>query len=145
MQNRGWAVRISLTSSWLELSERRFHIKDRQAEEITKILQQELLSLLSLFIMLSVYNALIMPDFDYCCEVWNSLGSVFTKRLQKGHSRYDRVIMRCKIEAGLSELVLRHLASYSRKYPSTRNGNLENQKFSRIKAESGRKQEKSLT
>ena len=46
-----------------------------------------------------------MPDFDYCCEVWNSLGSVFAKRLQKRHSRCDRVIMRCKIEAGLSELV----------------------------------------
>ena len=50
-----------------------------------------------------------MPDFNYCCEVWDSLGSVFAKRLQKRRSRCDRVIMRCKIEAGQSELVLRHL------------------------------------
>ena len=50
-----------------------------------------------------------MPDFDYCCEVCDSLGSVFAKRLQKRHIRCHRVIMRCKIEAGQSKLVLRHL------------------------------------
>ena len=26
-----------------------------------------------------VSNALIMPHFDYCCEVWDSLGSALAK------------------------------------------------------------------
>ena len=30
-------------------------------------------------ILVSVYNALIMPHFDYCCEVWYSLGSPLAK------------------------------------------------------------------
>lgn len=34
-------------------------------------------------VLVSVYNALIMPHFDYCCEVWDSLGSVLAERLQK--------------------------------------------------------------
>lgn len=36
-------------------------------------------------VLVSVYNALIMPHFDYCCEVWDSLGSVLAERLQKLH------------------------------------------------------------
>ena len=50
-----------------------------------------------------------MPHFDYCGEVWYSLGSVLAERLQKVHSRCARVIMRYKNEAGQSELALRHL------------------------------------
>ena len=60
-------------------------------------------------VLVSVYNALIMPHFDYCCEVWDLLGSVLAERLQKLHSRCARVIMRHKNEAGQSELALRHL------------------------------------
>ena len=60
-------------------------------------------------VLVSVYNALIMPHFDYCCEVWDSLGSVLAERLQKLHNRCARVIMRYKNEAGQSELALRHL------------------------------------
>ncbi|XP_044173114.1 uncharacterized protein LOC122957200 [Acropora millepora] len=58
-------------------------------------------------VLVSVYNALIMPHFDYCCEVWDSLGSVLAERLQKFHNRCARVIMRYKNETGQSEL--RHL------------------------------------
>ena len=50
-----------------------------------------------------------MPQFDYCCEVWDLLGSVLAERLQKLHNRCARVIMRYKNEAGQSELALRHL------------------------------------
>ena len=60
-------------------------------------------------VLVSVYNALIMPHFDYCCEVWDSLGSVLAERLQKLHNRCARVIMRYKNEAGQSALALRHL------------------------------------
>ena len=30
----------------------------------------------------SVYNALAQPHFDYCCEVWDSLGDGLARRLQ---------------------------------------------------------------
>lgn len=50
-----------------------------------------------------------MPHFDYCGEVWCSLGSVLAERLQKLHSRCAKVIMRYKNEGGQSELALRHL------------------------------------
>ena len=30
-----------------------------------------------------VYNVLIQPDFDYCCEVWDTLGKGLSERLQK--------------------------------------------------------------
>ena len=60
-------------------------------------------------VLVSVYNALIMPYFDYCCAVWNSLGSVLVERLQKLHYRCARVIMRYKNEAGQSEVIVPHL------------------------------------
>ena len=60
-------------------------------------------------VLVSDFNALIMPHFDYRCEVWDSLGSILAERLQKLHSRCARVIMRYKNEAGQSELALRHL------------------------------------
>ena len=50
-----------------------------------------------------------MPHFDYCWEVWDSLGSVLAERLQKLHNRCVRVIMRNKNETGQSELALLHL------------------------------------
>ena len=60
-------------------------------------------------LLVSVYNALIMPHFDYCWEVWDSLGSVLAERLKKLYNRCARVIMRYKNETGQSELALRHL------------------------------------
>ena len=54
-------------------------------------------------VLVSVYNALIMPHFDYCCEVWELPRSVLAERLQKLHSRCARVIMRYKNGAGQPE------------------------------------------
>ena len=51
-----------------------------------------------------------MPHFDYCGDVWDSLGSVLAERLQKLHNRCASVIMRYKNESGQSELALRHLS-----------------------------------
>ena len=60
-------------------------------------------------VLVSVYNALIMAHFDYCCEVGDSLGSVLAKSLQWLHKKCARVIMYYKNEAGQSEFTLRHL------------------------------------
>ena len=44
-------------------------------------------------ILLSVYNAIIRPYFDYCCEVWDVFSETQSKRLQKLQNRAARIIM----------------------------------------------------
>ena len=51
-----------------------------------------------------VYNALIQPHFDYCCEVWDELGKGLSERLQKLQNRAARLIMNFKNEHGQSIL-----------------------------------------
>ena len=51
-----------------------------------------------------VYNALIQPYFDYCCEVWDTLAKGPSKRLQKLQNRAARLIMNLKDEHGQSVL-----------------------------------------
>ena len=33
--------------------------------------------------LVSIYNAIVRPNFDYCCEVWDVFGEMQSKRLQK--------------------------------------------------------------
>ena len=56
--------------------------------------------------MKSVYYALVQPQFDYCCEVWDSIDATLSNRLQKLHHRSARIIMNCKNEHGQSSLAL---------------------------------------
>ena len=41
----------------------------------------------------SVYNALVLPNFDYCCEVWDSIGITLSDRLHKLQNWAARVII----------------------------------------------------
>ena len=43
--------------------------------------------------LILVYNAIVKPHFDYCSEVWDTLGLCNSKRLQKLQNRAARVIM----------------------------------------------------
>ena len=43
--------------------------------------------------LISIYNAIIRPHFDYCCEVWDVFGKTQSDRLQKLQNRAARVIM----------------------------------------------------
>ena len=43
--------------------------------------------------LVSIYNAIVRPYFDYCCEVWDVFGEMQSKRLQKLQNRAARVIM----------------------------------------------------
>ena len=43
--------------------------------------------------LISVYNALIRPHFDYCSEVWDTLGNGLSNRLQKLPNRAARVVL----------------------------------------------------
>ena len=59
----------------------------KHIEEITKKITvgisalKRLRDFASRDVLFSLYNALIMPHFDYCCEVWDSLGSTLAERL----------------------------------------------------------------
>jgi len=41
----------------------------------------------------SIYNALVQPHFNYCSEVWDTLGEGLSNRLQKLQNRSARLIM----------------------------------------------------
>ena len=47
-----------------------------------------------------VYNAFILPHFDYCCEVWGTNGKGRSERLQKLQNRAARHILNFKNEHG---------------------------------------------
>jgi hypothetical protein len=45
---------------------------------------------------ISIYNALVRSHFDYCSEVWDTLGIGLSIRLQKIQNRAARIIMSVK-------------------------------------------------
>ncbi len=57
--------------------------------------------------MILVYNALIQPYFDYCYEVWDTLGKGVSERLQKLQNRAARLNL--NNEHGQSALALKSL------------------------------------
>ena len=59
--------------------------------------------------LVSVYNSLIQPHFDYCCEVWDTLGQGLSDRIQKLQNRAARLIMNFKNEHGQSILACNSL------------------------------------
>ena len=54
--------------------------------------------------MVLIYNALIQPHLDYCCEVWGVIGKTLSDRLQKLQNRAARIIINFKNESGQSLL-----------------------------------------
>ena len=52
-----------------------------------------------------VYTALIQPHFDYCCSVWDELGSTLATKLQKLQNRAARVITRSSYDADAGALL----------------------------------------
>ena len=43
--------------------------------------------------LISIYNAIVRPYFDYCCEVWDVFGETQSKRLQKLQNRAVRIVL----------------------------------------------------
>ena len=48
--------------------------------------------------LISIYNAIVRPYFDYCCEVWDVFGETQSKRLQKLQNRAARIILDASID-----------------------------------------------
>ena len=42
--------------------------------------------------LILIYNAIVRPYFDYCCEVWDVFSEAQSKRLQKLQNRAARII-----------------------------------------------------
>ena len=58
--------------------------------------------------LLTIYNSLIQPSFDYCDLVWDNLSKGLATRLQKLQNRAGRVILRAAYDVS-SEDVLKEL------------------------------------
>ena len=43
--------------------------------------------------LILIYNAIVLPYFDYCSEVWDVFGAAQSKRLQKLQNRAARIIL----------------------------------------------------
>jgi hypothetical protein len=59
--------------------------------------------------LLSVYYALVQPYFDYCCLVWDPIGTTLANRLQVRQNRAARIILGYRNEHGQSEATLSEL------------------------------------
>jgi hypothetical protein len=46
--------------------------------------------------LISIYNALVRSHFDYCSEVWDTLGIGLSTQLQNLQNRAARIIMSMK-------------------------------------------------
>ena len=55
------------------------------------------------------YNELILSHFEYCCEVWDTIGVNLSDRLQKLQNGDVRIINGRKTERGRSELGLNEI------------------------------------
>ena len=56
--------------------------------------------------LISIYNALVRPHFDYCSEVWNTLGIGLSTRLKKLQNRSARIIMGIKNDTPALEEII---------------------------------------
>ena len=45
------------------------------------------------YTLISIYNAIVRPYFDYCCEVWDGFGESQSKRPQKLQNRAARIFL----------------------------------------------------
>ena len=60
-------------------------------------------------ILVSAYNSLVQTHFDYCCEVWDPIGSILSNKLQSLQNRAARIIMDYPNEHGQSDAAMAEL------------------------------------
>ena len=54
--------------------------------------------------LLSIYNSLVQPHFDYCSPVWGNCGKTLSNKLQKLQNRAARVITSSSYDADVNSL-----------------------------------------
>ena len=80
----------------VEIDDRSWHSHiDKVAKKVTSGIGaiRKIRDLVDRETLISVYNALVNPHFDYCSEVWDTMGVGLSNRLQKLQNRAARVIM----------------------------------------------------
>ena len=55
--------------------------------------------------LLNIYNAIVLPYFDYCSPLWDKYGSMLKEKLQKLQNRAARVISGASYEIPSSEVL----------------------------------------
>ena len=55
-------------------------------------------------VVVNVYNSLVQPHFDYCCEVWADCNKGLSDRLQKLQNRAARILMSANYDSNLNDL-----------------------------------------
>ena len=91
-------VQLDEHSKWTQHIE---YIVKKISSGIAVIRKLKLREFIDISTLVLVYNALIQPYFDYCCEVWDTLGKGLRERLQKLQNRAARLIMNLNNEQSL--------------------------------------------
>ena len=62
-------------------------------------------SMLTTSDMVTLYQSLVLPHFDYCCSLWGNFGEVLKSKLQTLQNRAARIITRSGFEVRSSEIL----------------------------------------
>lgn len=83
------------------------HVNEKIIPKVLRGLRmlRELRNILSLPQLVSLYNALITPYFDYCSTVWGNCGTVLSNKLQKLQNRAARIITTSRYEIRSTEIL----------------------------------------
>ena len=83
------------------------HINDVIVPKVLKGLQmlRALRPMLSVPQMISLYNTLVLPHFDYCSSLWGNIGIVLRDKLQKLQNRAARIITRDSYEVRSKDIL----------------------------------------
>ena len=55
--------------------------------------------------LLTIYNTIILPHFDYCAVVWGSCNDTLITRLQRLQNRAMRIILKCPFRTHISTML----------------------------------------
>lgn len=83
------------------------HINDKVIPKVLKGLRmlRNVRTLLTIPQLVSLYQALVMPHFDYCSILWGNCGSTLKTKVQKLQNRAARIITRSGYEIRSSEIL----------------------------------------
>ena len=101
------------------------HVEEKIIPKVLSGLRmlRELRNLLTIPQLVSVYQALVIPHFDYCSTVWRNCGTILKSKLQKLQNRAVRIITRARYEIRskdiLSSLSLCDLETRRKRQKST--------------------------
>ena len=55
--------------------------------------------------LLTIYNTIVLPNFDYCSVVWGTCNSTLLTRLQRLQNRAMRILLKCNYRTHISDML----------------------------------------